>query len=97
MAGPLTNAEPVPLSPGASVAVTFEQGSPTEWSLTWVPAPSEAPAPEEGVRAWVALDVPADAITGTEAPRQPGRYLGLVFAKWAGLGDISYGLYVEVK
>lgn len=97
MAGPMTNVEPVPLPPGAAVAVTFEQGAPTEWSLTWVPAPAEAPAPEGGVRAWVALEVPADALTGTQAPARPGRYLALIFARWDGFGDISYGLYVEVK
>ncbi|MCC7365448.1 MAG: hypothetical protein IT303_13865 [Dehalococcoidia bacterium] len=97
MAGPLTNLEPVPLKQGEAIAVSFEAGFPDEWTLTWVPAPAQAPAPEEGVRAWVAIEIPGNPPTGTTIPSTPGRYVMIIFARWDGEGDIAYGIYAEVS
>lgn len=95
MAGPLTNVDPLPMTTGQTLAFSFEAGVPDTFTVTWFLAPSPEPAPEGGLRAWAGLGGAGDA-TGTTAPAAPGRYVMVLFAKWAGKGDMTYGLYANV-
>ncbi len=97
---PVTNAQPLVVSPGETLTVAFTIRDPDQLKAAWMPAPPGAAAPAADQVAW-ALPEPPPALSASEqalkAPEAPGRYLLFVFALWSGQGDVSYGFYVEVK
>lgn len=95
MAGPVTNVVPLPMTTGQVLAFSFEAGIPDTFTVTWFVAPTPEPAPEGDLRVWAGLGGSGDA-TGATAPREPGRYVMVLFAKWASKGDMVYSLYAEV-
>jgi len=96
--GPVTNVDPAPLKPGASVAISFEAGAPSELHVDWYEAPADPPAPLGEGRVWAAPFSGTGPVTsGTTAPAESGAYVVTVFGRWQGKGDISYGFYVVVR
>jgi len=101
--GPVTNVDPAPVKAGEHLEFEFAAGRPTRVLAGWALAPVPAPQPKASGRLWVPFSgapgpVPeADASAGVDAPEEPGDYLLVVFAQWAGRGDISYGFYLRVK
>ena len=94
--GPVTNADPLELSPGEAFNIEFEEATPAEFVLSLYPAPTTTPTPENGTLSW-SIDPSTSTTTDAVAPAEPGRYIISAFARWDGKGDISYGWYVEVK
>ncbi len=97
---PVTNAQPLGVSPGEILTVGFTIRDPDQLKSAWMAAPQTAPTPAADQVSW-ALPEPPPALSPAEktlkAPEAPGRYLLLVFGWWSGQGDVSYGFYVEVK
>jgi hypothetical protein len=97
LAGPVTNVDPIPMAPGASFELQFAHGDPDEVQLTWFAAPESVPQPQNGFLAWSINPTTGEQLDGFEAVPEPGVYILSVFALWEGVGDVSYGWYVEVE
>lgn len=96
--GPITNDEPVELSRGERLELTFEAGPPSSVDLMWIPVdPNRRETTTAGL-AWPGVIAPGGpSMRDAVAPADPGSYLLVAFARWAGRGDISYGFYIEVR
>ncbi|MFN0149056.1 MAG: hypothetical protein ACKVT1_21340 [Dehalococcoidia bacterium] len=81
---------------GGPVAVSYDPVRPTDSEVEWYVAGDPPPKAESFGRAW---PNPGTLAPGNAAvtPAKPGKYLLVVFARWAGEGDASYAWYIEVK
>lgn len=95
--GPVSNTTPFALGSGA-LALEFEAGPATDVTVSWYAVGAEpTTATTEGLL-WTeprALGQTPAANSLATRPAAPGRYLLIVFARWAGRGDVSYAFYVE--
>ncbi|MCE7927566.1 MAG: hypothetical protein DYG91_03565 [Chloroflexi bacterium CFX7] len=97
---PVTNPQPLVVSPGEALTLGFAARDPDRLSLAWMQAPGSPTAAGGAAVSWV-LREPPPALSASEkalrAPAGPGRYLLLVSGVWSAQGDVSYGFYVEVR
>jgi hypothetical protein len=100
MVGPITGAALATMQDGEQAQIVFDEPDPNEVVYRWIaaPGPDDTPRPSNGQLVWGTLGPEAFTTPGAspEAPQEPGRYILVVFARWDGKGDVSYGWYVEV-
>jgi hypothetical protein len=97
LAGPVTNAAPIPMAGDGPFEIDFEHGDPDQVQLTWFEAPGTAPQLQNGFLPWSISPATGERLDGFEAMPEPGLHLLSVFAVWEGEGDVTYGWYVEVE
>lgn len=95
----VTNERPLVVAAGELLTVSFTSG-PDDISAAWMAAPPGSPTPNSDGVMWSSsepLPQLAPATATLIAPRDPGRHILLVWARWHGQGDVSFGFYIEVK
>ncbi|MCK9518681.1 MAG: hypothetical protein M0R74_06615 [Dehalococcoidia bacterium] len=98
--GPVSNLEPFVVERAQGFTVTFEAGPPTEMYVGWVDLAGVEPGITGGRAVWMGsgpvIEGAGEAdVASIDLP--PGRYLYTVFAPYAGRGDLSYAVYLEVR
>lgn len=82
---------------GRPFTLSFAAGDPDEVALSWYAAPAPMPAVANGQRSWSIDPRSASPAATLEMPAAPGQYILSVFARWDGLGDVSYGWLIDVR
>ncbi|MGD9935601.1 MAG: hypothetical protein AB7T37_18035 [Dehalococcoidia bacterium] len=95
--GPVTPELPLVVDAARPFTLSFAAGDPDEVALSWYAALVPMPVAANGQRSWSIDPRSASRATALVMPAEPGQYIFSVFARWDGLGDVTYSWLIDVR